>query len=163
VGEENVGWRYITTQLDFERVGLSPVPELVRLFDAVVELYRRAGLADGEEWSSVRLAEIAAEVNTLRWMDWKTAALIAEGKVPVAEASLIKVIGNETKVKILGDILQMLGSPGLLRHGQEDTFVDGARRTYEMARRGSTVNLFGGGSNDVQRDIMGFHGLGLPR
>jgi alkylation response protein AidB-like acyl-CoA dehydrogenase len=163
VGEENLGWRYITTQLDFERVAISPVPEIARVFDTLVDMYREDGLAPGEEWTRVHLAQMAADLNMLRWLDQKIAAMVARGEVPVAEASMIKVMSNELKLAMLGDALQMLGPAALVRFGQPDAVLDQAGRAFETTRRGGVVNLFGGGSNDVQRDLMGFHGLRLPR
>ena len=163
VGEENLGWRYITTQLDFERIAISPVPEVARTLDTLVELFKRDGVGAGEEWTRVQLASMAADVNMLKWLDLRVAAMVAEGQVPVAESSLIKVMSNETKVQHVSDVLQMLGDPALVRHGEEGYLADGAGRPYEQQRRGSVVNLFGGGSNEIQRDLIGFHGLGLPR
>ena len=163
VGEENLGWRYITTQLDFERVAISPVPEISRMLDTLVDQYRRDGTHADEGWTRVELAAMAAELNMLLWVDQKIAAMVANGEVPVAEASMIKVLSNELKVTMIGNALQMLGPASLVRHGEPSTLYDSAGRAFEMIRRGSSVNLFGGGSNDVQRDLMGFHGLGLPR
>ena len=175
VGEENLGWRYITTQLDFdlgwryittqldERIAISPVPEVARTFDTLLELFRRDGVGANEEWTRVQLASMAADVNMLKWLDLRVASMVAEGQVPIAESSLIKVMSNETKVKLISDTLQMLGDPALVRQGEEGYLTDGAGRPYELQRRGSVVNLFGGGSNEVQRDLIGFHGLGLPR
>jgi alkylation response protein AidB-like acyl-CoA dehydrogenase len=61
------------------------------------------------------------------------------------------------------EALQMIGGSGLVRREFEDAISDTAGDTIERQIRDSSTNLFGGGSNDVQRDIIGFHGLGLPR
>ena len=163
VGEENMGWRYITTQLDFERVAISPVPEIARMYDTLVGIYREDGLGGGETWTKAKLVEIASELNMLRWLDQRIAAMVANGEVPVSEASMIKVLSNELKLEIVGHALQMLGPASLIRFGESGALLDSAGRAFEAARRGGVVNLFGGGSNDVQRDLMGSHGLGLPR
>ena len=163
VGEENMGWRYITTQLDFERVAISPVPEIARMYDTLVGIYREDGLGGGETWTKAKLVEIASELNMLRWLDQRIAAMVANGEVPVSEASMIKVLSNELKLEIVGHALQMLGPASLVRFGESGALLDSAGRAFEATRRGGVVNLFGGGSNDVQRDLMGYHGLGLPR
>ena len=87
----------------------------------------------------------------------------AYGEVPVYEASLLKVLSNEVRVKLCGEALQMLGERGLIRKGSAGALTDPSGDTIEHQLRDAATNLFGGGSNDVQRDIIGFHGLGLPR
>jgi len=57
----------------------------------------------------------------------------------------------------------LLGSAGLVRRGSAGAWLDSAGDSIERQLRESPINLFGGGSNDIQRDIIGFHGLGLPR
>ncbi len=163
VGEENRGWYYITTQLDFERVGLSPVPQIERIFDRLCELFRTKGVGADEEWTRVMLASMAADLNVLKVMDIKAAWIVAAGEVPVSEASMIKVLSNELHLKLLGDTLQALGSVGLIRKGFPSAVVDSRNSSFESQRRGAVINLFGGGNNDIQRDIMATHGLGLPR
>ena len=59
--------------------------------------------------------------------------------------------------------LQIAGSDSLIRHGSEGAIADGGGEALERQVRDSATLLFGGGSNDIQRDIIGFHGLGLPR
>jgi alkylation response protein AidB-like acyl-CoA dehydrogenase len=159
VGEENQGWRYMTTQLDFERIAISPVAHIERTFDWLCELVTN----DDPSWTRTTLARIAADLNVLKVMDLKLASMVANGEVPVYEASLLKVLSNEVRVNLCGDVLQMLGPNGLVRRGSAGALTDGAGETIEKALRDSVTNLFGGGSNDIQRDIMGFHGLGLPR
>ena len=163
VGEENRGWYYMTTQLDFERVAISPVAYIERVFNWLCELFRGDGLGADEEWTRVTLAGMAADLNVLKVMDLKLACMVANGEVPVYEASLLKVLSNEVRVKLCGDALQMLGSAGLIRRGSPGARLDTSNDTIEHQLRESLINLFGGGSNDIQRDIMATHGLGLPR
>ena len=109
------------------------------------------------------LARISADLNVLKVMDLKVACMVADGEVPVYEASLLKVISNEVRVSLCNDALQMLGDPGLIKRGSAGARRDHATDTIEHQLRESVINLFGGGSNDIQRDIMATHGLGLPR
>lgn len=163
VGEENRGWYYMTTQLDFERVAISPVAAIERLFDWLCQVFREEGLAADEEWTRTALVSMAADLNALKVMDLKVACMVANGEVPVYEASLLKVLSNELRAKLLGDALQMLGSAGLVRSGSPGARRDLSRDTIERQLRESPITLFGGGSNDIQRDIMATHGLGLAR
>ena len=162
LGEENRGWQYMTTQLDFERVAISPVPHIEQIFDWLCELFRGKESESGG-WTGVTLARIAADLNVLKVMDLKVACMVADGEVPVYEASLLKVISNEVRVSLCNDALQMLGDPGLIRRGSPGAQRDRTTDTIEHQLRESVINLFGGGSNDIQRDIMATHGLGLPR
>jgi hypothetical protein len=160
VGEENLGWRYMTTQLDFERVAISPVPHIERVFDWLCEQYRNG---EAGAWTQATLARAAADLSVLKVMDLKLAAMVANGEVPVYEASLLKVLSNELRVALCGEALQMAGAGGLIRHGSPGAISDLFGETIERQMRDSATNLFGGGSNDIQRDIIGFYGLGLPR
>ncbi len=163
VGEENRGWYYITTQLDFERVAISPVAQLERLFDSLCDLLREGRSRRGDGFLRTVLAEQASTVYVLKVMDLRVAAMIADGEVPVAEASLMKVLANESRIRLLAAALQVLGPQGLLRRDSPLALKDRAGLTFEQQLRASMVNLFGGGNNDIQRDIIATHGLKLPR
>jgi alkylation response protein AidB-like acyl-CoA dehydrogenase len=159
VGEENRGWTYITTQLDFERVAISPIPGIERVFDSLCRLFRANGYAAGE-WSRAAFARWAADINALKVMDMKMASMIDNGEVPYYEASLLKVLSTEFQTRFYNEALQALGSSGLVKRGSPGEVLSG---DIERSLKSSTVLLFGGGSNDVQRDIIATHGLGLAR
>ncbi len=164
VGEENRGWYYITTQLDFERVAISPVAQLERVFDSLCDLLREAPpQGNGRHALRTVLAEQASTVYVLKVMDLRIAAMISEGEVPVAEASLIKVLANECRIKLLSAVMSILGPRALLRRDSPLAIKDRAGMTFESQLRGSLINLFGGGNNDIQRDLIANHGLKLPR
>ena len=160
VGEENAGWKYISTQLDFERLAISPVPYIERVFEGLCELFRDEGIGAGEEWTRVALAGMAADVNALKVMDLKMAWMVHEGELPYYEASLLKVLSTELQVRLLSDAMQMLSGGSLLKRGSPGALLNG---DIESLLASSVILLFGGGSNDVQRDIMATHGLGLAR
>jgi alkylation response protein AidB-like acyl-CoA dehydrogenase len=162
VGEENQGWRYITTQLDYERVAISPVAHIERLYDWLCAGVRDGSISNGA-WTQATLARTAADLNVLKVMDLKLASMVANGEVPVYEASLLKVLSNEARATLCAEALQLAGSDALVRAGWPGALLDPSHETIERQVRDSATNLFGGGSNDVQRDIIGFHGLGLPR
>jgi alkylation response protein AidB-like acyl-CoA dehydrogenase len=163
VGEENSGWKYMTTQLDFERLAISPVAYIEQVYDWLCDLFRENGRGADDAWTPVMLAEMSSDLSVLKVMDLKTAWMVSEGEVPVWEASLLKVMANELRVKLLNDAMQMLGRSGLGRRGSPGTPLDNTLGTLEQQLRESVILLFGGGSNDVQRDLMATHGLGLAR
>ena len=160
VGEENRGWYYMSTQLDFERLAISPVPYIERVFEGLCELFREQGIGAEEHWTRSKLAQMAADVNMLKVMDLKMASMVADGEIPYYEASLLKVMSTEIQVRLLNDALQMLNGAGLVKHGSPGAVLNG---DIERLLASSVILLFGGGSNDVQRDIMATHGLGLSR
>ncbi|HEV8574150.1 MAG TPA: acyl-CoA dehydrogenase family protein [Dehalococcoidia bacterium] len=159
VGEENRGWTYITTQLDFERVAISPIPGIERVFDSLCTLFRDDGRMMGE-WTRAAFARWAADINALKVMDLKMASMIDNGEVPYYEASLLKVLSTEFQTRFYNEALQALGNSGLVKRGSPGEILNG---DIERSLKSSTVLLFGGGSNDVQRDIIATHGLGLAR
>jgi alkylation response protein AidB-like acyl-CoA dehydrogenase len=159
VGEENRGWTYITTQLDFERVAISPIPGIERVFDSLAGLFRDNGHEAGE-WTRATFARWAADINALKVMDLKMASMIDNGEVPYYEASLLKVLSTEFQTRFYNEALQALGRSGLVKRGSPGEVLNG---DIERSLKSSTVLLFGGGSNDVQRDIIATHGLGLAR
>jgi 3-oxocholest-4-en-26-oyl-CoA dehydrogenase alpha subunit len=159
VGEENRGWTYITTQLDFERVAISPIPGIERVFDSLCALFRDNGRMTGE-WTRAAFARWASDINALKVMDLKMASMIDNGEVPYYEASLLKILSTEFQTRFYNEALQALGSSGLVKRGSPGEVLNG---DIERSLKSSTVLLFGGGSNDVQRDIIATHGLGLAR
>ena len=163
VGEENRGWQYITTQLDFERIAISPVAQLERVFDWLCARFRESGVPASEAWTRSELARMAADLNVLKVMDMKVASMVSNGEIPVYEASLLKVLSNEFRVTFMSEVLQMLGDAGLVRRDSLGAALDSSDAAIEQQLLESPITLFGGGSNDVQRDIIATHGLGLPR
>jgi alkylation response protein AidB-like acyl-CoA dehydrogenase len=162
VGEENAGWKCITTQLDYERVAISPLAWYQGMFDRAVELVREHGL-ENDPYTRTVLTQAASELSVLGVMDLKATAMVENGQVPVADASLLKVMSNEALIRFAGEVLQILGSRGLLRQEADGALFDATHDTFERKLRGATINLFGGGNNDTQRDIIGTHALQLPR
>jgi 3-oxocholest-4-en-26-oyl-CoA dehydrogenase alpha subunit len=163
IGEENKGWSYITTQLNYERVAISPVPIIERAYDNLCARLQEAGALAAKPFARAALAELAADLYALQVMDWKIAAMLADGRVPVHEASLLKVLSNELNVRCQSLAVQLLGPRSLVRRESESALLDPAGLTTERQLRRSVVNLFGGGSNDIQRDLVATFGLGLPR
>jgi hypothetical protein len=163
VGEENAGWRIITLQLNFERLfshneARYELGELVSwAFDAGV-----LGGSDlpGAETARLAIAELAADVEIARLFSMRSAAMIDAGAVPVAEASLNKVWYSELRQRICATALDLIGEPGQIGYG--DAAAPGGG-LLERGYRASTVVKFGGGTNEVQRNIIAQAGLGMPR
>jgi alkylation response protein AidB-like acyl-CoA dehydrogenase len=165
VGPVNAGWGLITGQLNLERITLAMPASLDRLFEEVWSwacATERAGggrVAD-EPWVQEALARVYTRVEALKVMNWRSAWLMDQGTPGMAEASAVKVFGTETVIAAYRDLLEITRQPGLVRGGQPRALTDGL---LESAYRLAMVNTFGGGVNEVQRDIIAMAGLGLPR
>jgi 3-oxocholest-4-en-26-oyl-CoA dehydrogenase alpha subunit len=164
VGEENQGWKLITNQLNHERVAICPVSGILRSIADVEEWARAERLADGrrvidQEWVRTHLARVAARADYLKLLNWKVAWASGQGLNP-ADASATKVFGTEFALEAYRLLLEVVGQAGYLPEGSPGAVLRGR---LERSSRSQTIFTFGGGTNEVQRDIIAMVGLGLPR
>lgn len=164
IGEENAGWYYINAQLAMERIGLVAHSRAGRLVDEMIRWVKQATL-DGARladvpWVRTRLAEMARDTEVLRLMNYRVAWQISQGVVPFAEASMVKIFGSELFQRIHGLSLQMMGLFGQLEPGSELAPVGGKLEREYLAKM---LLTFGGGANEVLRDVVAIMGLGMPR
>ncbi|MCC6849004.1 MAG: acyl-CoA dehydrogenase family protein [Deltaproteobacteria bacterium] len=165
VGKENGGWRLITSQLNHERVTLCSAGLLAQAYEEVVAWARHTDRPEGghvidQEWVQVGLARVAAGLEFLRLVNWKVAWTGTQGRLDVADASTIKVFGTEFYLEAFRILMEIIGPRAYLCRGSRDA-VGVAR--LEMLYRSLLILTFGGGTNEVQRDLIGMFGLGLPR
>jgi 3-oxocholest-4-en-26-oyl-CoA dehydrogenase alpha subunit len=161
VGEENQGWPLITNQLNHERVALTSAAPLLSALESVREWAREARLADGRrvidaEWVRLNLARVHAKAEFLKLMNWRIAST---GVVGPAAASATKVYGSEFAVEAYRLLMEVLGPGALVRSGSPGEVLAGR---IERLHRSALILTFGGGTNEVQRDIIATAGLGLP-
>jgi len=165
VGRENEGWKLITTQLNHERVALSVPGPIDRFVTETTAWARETKAGDGRRvidapWVQANLARARAHVEVLRLLTWRQAWNIDQGKLDPAESSTVKVFGSESFIRIYGWLLEVLGQEGYLKDGSPGARLRGRVERYY---RTSIVLTFGGGTNEVQRDIIAMTGLGMPR
>lgn len=165
VGELNGGWRLITAQLNHERVALFAAGHTVRLHEEVVEWAQTTRDGAGQRvierpWVQLNLARVEAKLRVLELMNWRQALAIEAGKLGPAAASAVKVYGSELYVEIYRSMLEVTGELGLLRRGSPGAMLAGR---LERMYRSLLVLTFGGGTNEVQRDIIAQAGLRMPR
>jgi alkylation response protein AidB-like acyl-CoA dehydrogenase len=167
VGEENQGWKIITTQLNHERVALFSPSFVARALDEVRAWAAATPDADASggrrldlPWVQAALARVHARLQVLRLMNWKQACAIDRGALSPAEASTVKVYGSELYVEAYRLLLEVLGPSGALQRGSAGALLGGRIERYY---RSTLVLTFGGGTNEVQRDIICMAGLGIPR
>ena len=165
VGPENGGWKLITNQLNHERVALMMVGPLRRISREVREWAINTPSGEGRSvldlaWVRRNLAEVEAGLEVLLLMNWRQAWSMAKGQLTMEEASGIKVYGSEFYVKAHRLLLEVTGAAGTVKRGAPAAILNG---DLERHYRATLVLTFGGGTNEIQRDIIAAAGLRLPR
>jgi 3-oxocholest-4-en-26-oyl-CoA dehydrogenase alpha subunit len=164
VGKENEGWRLITNQLNHERVAICPASGLLRSLTDVRRWAREHRLRDGRtllehEWVQLILARVHAKIEVLKLFNWKVAWAADKGLNP-ADASATKVYGTELALEVYRLLFEVVGQAGYLTEGSPGAVLQGR---LESQVRTQTIFTFGGGTNEIQRDIIATIGLGMPR
>ncbi len=162
VGEVNGGWPIIMHALNHERVALAATGAMARLYDGLVEHLREhepAKIADPVVRH--RLAELWLRLREHRALAMQNAWLISKGETPVSEASMAKVSGTELRAELANAAMDLLGRDGGLAATSGDRAPFEGRAEFNF--RLSPIFRFGGGTNEVMRDIIAAAGLGLPR
>jgi alkylation response protein AidB-like acyl-CoA dehydrogenase len=168
IGEINGGWKLITMQLNHERVGLAALSGLTeRLLDDVTTWCRVTPSGTGNDqkmidvpWVQADLAKSHALLDAIRLMTWKLAKAVSDNTLGPAEASGVKVFGTEKAVEVYRILQGILGPVSHLREGSEGAVIHGE---VERAARAAQINTFGGGVNEIQRELVATAGLGLVR
>jgi alkylation response protein AidB-like acyl-CoA dehydrogenase len=164
VGEENGGWKLVTNQLNHERVALvSPMP-IIMCLNQVREWAQNTKDAGGarlidSEWVQLNLARVHAKVEVLKLINWELASAGSAAPSP-ADASAAKVFGTELATEAYRLLMEVLGTAATLRQDAPGALLRGR---VERMHRACLILTFGGGTNEIQRDIIGMVALGLPR
>ena len=162
VGEENRGWALITNQLNHERVALTSAAPVLSALAEVRDWAASTWLPSGKrvidaEWVQLNLARVYAKAEFLKLMNWRVAS--SAGSLAPADASVTKVFGTEFAVEAYRLLMEVLGTSGVVRSGSPGEVLAGR---IERAHRAALILTFGGGTNEVQRDIIAAAALGLP-
>ncbi len=165
VGGENNGWSLVTSQLNHERVTLCSSGVIERVLTDVQRWAQETKLADGrrvidQEWVRINLARVRARLEFLRLINWKVAWTATQGHLDVADASSIKVFGTEFYLEAFRLMFEVIGERGYLQDGSPEAVLRGR---LERNYRSMLILTFGGGTNEIQRDLIAMFGLGFPR
>jgi alkylation response protein AidB-like acyl-CoA dehydrogenase len=163
IGEKNMGFYYLMTALDFERLMVG-IGGFRRIFEELVE-YVQKTRCDGKPLGKnplvrQKLAEIATRIEIAYLFYWRTAEMLDKGLVPSVESSLLKLTTTELSRHLADAAMEILGPYGLLEAGSKWTPFRG------MAPRGyldCVSATIGAGTSEIQRTIIATRGLGLPR
>ncbi|WP_193046493.1 acyl-CoA dehydrogenase family protein [Mycolicibacterium baixiangningiae] len=163
VGEENAGWKLVTNQLNHERVALVSAQPIFTALDGVREWAQNTKDPHGRrlidsEWVQLNLARVHAKAEVLKLINWELAS--TEAAPSPADASAAKVFGTELATEAYRLLMEVLGTAATLRPGSLGALLRGR---VERMHRSCLILTFGGGTNEIQRDIIGMVALGLPR
>ncbi|SFB38046.1 hypothetical protein SAMN05216266_109220 [Amycolatopsis marina] len=164
IAEENAGWPLITNQLNHERVALTSAAPVRSALREVTEWAAATtapwgGRVIDAEWVQVHLARVHAQAEYLKLRNWKIAWAAGENELGPAEASATKVFGTEFAIEAYRLLMEVLGAGAVVREGSPGALLRGR---IERMHRSSLILTFGGGTNEVQRDIIAAAALGLP-
>jgi 3-oxocholest-4-en-26-oyl-CoA dehydrogenase alpha subunit len=163
IGEVNRGWTYITGALDLERGALTNAGDLRRALDDLKELARqpvRDGTVPGDQPAfRRRIAQADADVEVATLMGYEASSMLAAGAIPTVEVSVEKVFTSELRQRIADLAIDLLGPDGLLAHRSPGAPLAGK---FERLYRAAPLMRFGGGANEVLRDVIAQRGHQLP-
>ena len=164
VGEVNHGWTYICEALDLERFAMMPVGPLEKKVEAFVDWVRESR-RDGEPLKDDpgarrAVARSVTELEVSRMLQRRVISEALLDRVPTIESSQYKLYMNETGQRVANRALDVMGAAGQLKPQQEGAPVDGR---FERSYRYTVVDTIGGGTSEVQKNIIARRGLGLPQ
>lgn len=159
---ENEGWKLVTNQLNLERAAMGNLGALEPLFEKTLQWARTTELDDGlvidQPWVQQALARVEAQVAAYRLLNLRVNTNMSSGALGMGEASAAKVFGTELTQQVARELLDVVGQPGLRKDATAP--LEGE---LESAYRFAVINTFGGGANELQRDIIAMAGLLMPR
>jgi alkylation response protein AidB-like acyl-CoA dehydrogenase len=165
VGPENGGWKVITDALAAERVmiGGTRITAIDRAFDKLTD-YVRVAKVNGRALKDDplvrdRIGALAADIEVARQFQIRNTQMVEQGRVPIYEAAVGKVFTGELQERLGQAALDILGSGGLLGEDSPSAPVG----ELEQVLRHSIMGMIGGGTSEIQRNVIALRGLDLPR
>jgi hypothetical protein len=164
VGKVNQGWKYICEALDLERFAMMPIGFLEMKVAALTD-WVRAAERDGKPLRAdprVRqtLAQIHTQLECARMLQRRVISEALRDRVPTVESSMYKLYMNELGKRVANQALDLMGPEGLLKPRVDDAPLGGR---FERSYRYTVTDTIGGGTSEVQKNIIGRRGLGLPQ
>jgi len=162
IGPENEGWRIANTTLANERGASFVWKEQVLqevAFDLLLKACARAGRLDDPRVRQ-RLAQARIDGEIFRLHNERTLERLARGEEIGSESSLVKLFWAGMSQRLHETAVAVLGPDALLAAGDEHA-IDRGRWVRELLA--TRANSIMGGTNEIQRNVIGERLLGLPR
>ncbi|MEU8132300.1 acyl-CoA dehydrogenase family protein [Streptodolium elevatio] len=166
VGEVNGGWALMTGQLNRERVALCSAAAVQLALHETRRWAEQTRLPDGtrvidQEQVQLNLGRVHAKVEYLKLINWKIAWAVDHGaKVGPADASATKIFGTEFATEAYRLLMECFGEDAYLTAEAPGVVLRGR---IEKMYRSALILTFGGGTNEIQRDMIAMFGLRMPR
>jgi 3-oxocholest-4-en-26-oyl-CoA dehydrogenase alpha subunit len=164
VGEKNMGFYHLMTALDFERVVLVGIGGFKRVFEEMVARVKeteRDGVPLRNNRSvRLKLARIATEIEAGYLLTWRTAEMLDRGLSPSVESSALKLVATELSRKMAEAAMDIFGPYSLI---EEETGFTPFRGLAPRGYLDCISATIGAGTSEIQRNIIAYRGLGLPR
>jgi len=159
VGELNRGWYHMAVALDFERSSIQFSGAGRRELEKMRNVLKaNPELAAARPSIRHEMADREIELTVATLLAYQIAAMQQRGMVPNREASISKNYGAELGQRVAVTRMHLVGLAGQLRGGSGGSVIDAA--TPYLATVSSTI---GGGTSEINRNIIATRGLGLPR
>jgi alkylation response protein AidB-like acyl-CoA dehydrogenase len=107
----------------------------------------------------LHLARVHAGAEYLKLRNWRIAWAAAASELGPADASATKVYGTEFAIEAYRLLMEVLGAAAVVRDGSPGALLAGR---IERLHRSALILTFGGGTNEIQRDMIAATALGLP-
>lgn len=156
VGAEGDGWKVALTTLGFERDSSAGIVSAGGNSSDLVRLAQSLGITH-DPLVRQRLAEAAIYERASALMVSRYAERVQSGAVPGVEGSVGKLVWTQNLKRIGDAAASFLGPAVIADTGVADTFA------WTEHILGAPGYRIAGGSDEVQRNIIGERGLGLPR
>jgi len=164
VGEKNLGWYTLATALNYERSGVSMPTANIKTIERLTQYVKETPWEDGVLFDNPlirnKLAQMTVENEVCRLICYRAIWMQSMGKVPAHEASMSFLLGSELSRKLANTGMEILGEYGQLHKGSKWAALEGIFANMYI----STLPLgIGGGTLEIQRNLIALLGLGLPR
>jgi len=164
VGQKNKGWYQLVIALDFERSSIGYAAGNQRILEELVryvkETRRNGKPLAGDPLMRNELAQLVVENEVARMMAYRIAWMFSKGLHPSYESSMSMVFVSEVMRRTANTGMRILGHYGELDRDSKWAVMNA--RIMRMCLSSLSIGV-GGGSNEIQRNIMAVRGLGLPR
>lgn len=165
VGELNMGMMYIFQQLNRERLSLVNSGAFSDLFNQVTQWAMDTAMPNGKQvieqpWVQMNLAKCRTGLEALKLISYRQASEMTKGNLSMEDASAAKVYGTEFFVELYRLLGEVLGVEGVLFRESKGAILRGR---LEALYRTASIITFGGGANEIQRDLIARGGLGMPK
>jgi alkylation response protein AidB-like acyl-CoA dehydrogenase len=162
VGELNEGWKVANTTMVHERNWLGASPQ--RLFDKLLERaheLRRGGVPlTSNQLYRHRLADMQIDVEAMRLHALRLLSNAIHKRQGGVENMVAKLVGTELHHRMALTAMDMLGDYGPLGRGEQSAFDRGV---WSATWFGSIARMFGGGTSEIQKNVIAERGLGMPK